>query len=57
MTEHQNRFYELLKKVRLNAVCLVDAFGWSDSNLGKHRRNFKAKINSFLDLSKQFRGL
>ncbi|CAF0957540.1 unnamed protein product [Brachionus calyciflorus] len=33
MTDLQTKFFELLKKVRVNALCLVDAFGWSDSNL------------------------
>jgi acyl-CoA oxidase len=33
MNSHQKRFYDLMKNIRLNAVCLVDAFDWSDSNL------------------------
>ena len=33
MNKYQNKIYDLLKKVRLNALTLVDSFGWSDSNL------------------------
>lgn len=33
MMEIRDKLYELLPKIRKNAVALVDAFDWQDSNL------------------------
>ena len=35
MAEVRDKLYELLPKIRKNAVALVDAFDWQDSNLSK----------------------
>ena len=35
LNRHQTRLFELLKRVRVNALALVDSFDWSDSHLCK----------------------
>lgn len=44
MTEYQRKLFESLKKVRVNAVNLVDSFGWSDTNLGEILLKLKNRI-------------
>ena len=40
MLEIRERLYDLLPKIRKNAVALVDAFDWKDSHLSNYKIYF-----------------
>ena len=48
MDQLTEKLYELLPKIRVNCVLLVDAFDWHDSNLGKLKINIKKLLEKNL---------
>ncbi len=49
MDQLTEKLYELLPKIRVNCVLLVDAFDWHDSNLGKLKINIKKLLEMNLN--------